>query len=99
MIERDEPVVAKAMLDAGHVALDVRYDEEFEEGHLPGATSIPLPALRHRLAELDPAKPYLVYCKSGGRSAVGTLLLRQRNFHAVSLSTGLRDWPYDTVTD
>jgi rhodanese-related sulfurtransferase len=99
LIERVEPPVAKALLESGHVPLDVRYEEEFEEAHLPGATLIPLPALRHRFAELDPAKHYLVYCKSGGRSAVGTLLLCQRNFHAVSLATGLRDWPFETVAD
>jgi rhodanese-related sulfurtransferase len=98
MIERVAPAVARACLDAGYVALDVRYEEEFEEQHIPGATLVPLPELRHRFAELDPAKNYLVYCKSGGRSAVGTLLLRQRNFHAVSLATGLRDWPYETMT-
>lgn len=97
LIERVEPPVAKAFLDAGYVPLDVRYEEEFEEHHLANATLIPLPELRHRFAELDPKQHYLVYCKSGGRSAVGTLLLRQRNFHAVSLATGLRDWPYEVV--
>jgi rhodanese-related sulfurtransferase len=95
LIDRVEPPIAKAFLDAGYVPLDVRYEEEFEEHHIPNATLIPLPELRHRFAELDPSRHYLVYCKSGGRSAVGTLLLRQRNFHAVSLATGLRDWPYE----
>lgn len=97
MIERVAAPVAKAYIESGYVPLDVRYEDEFEETHIPGAQLVPLPQLRHRLAELDPAKSYLVYCKSGGRSAVGTLLLRQRNFHAVSLATGLRDWPYETT--
>ncbi len=97
LIERVEPPLAKAFLDAGYVPLDVRYEEEFEEHHLANAKLIPLPELRHRFAELDPKQNYLVYCKSGGRSAVGTLLLRQRNFHAVSLATGLREWPYEMI--
>jgi rhodanese-related sulfurtransferase len=77
----------------------VRYEEEYEDGHLPGAQLIPLPELRRRFGELSPTQRYLVYCKSGGRSAVGALLLRQRNFVAVTLGPGLRDWPYETVTD
>lgn len=98
MIERLDPPVARACLDAGYLPLDVRYEEEYEEGHLPGARLIPLPDLRHRFTELDPLRRYLVYCKGGGRSAVATLLLRQRNFNAVSLGSGLREWPYELVT-
>lgn len=99
MIERIDPPIAKAYLEAGYQPLDVRYEEEYEEGHIAGARLVPLPELRHRFAELDPSRRYLVYCKGGGRSAVATLLLRQRNFNAVSLGTGLRGWPYGTVTD
>jgi rhodanese-related sulfurtransferase len=99
MIERIDPPIAKACLEAGYQPLDVRYEEEYEEGHIAGARLVPLPELRHRFAELDPSRRYLVYCKGGGRSAVATLLLRQRNFNAVSLGSGLRGWPYGTVTD
>jgi rhodanese-related sulfurtransferase len=41
--------------------LDVRQPSEYETGHLPGAKLIPLPDLTARMAELDPAKPTVVY--------------------------------------
>ncbi len=99
LIQRVGPPVAHALMESGHIPLDVRYEEEFEDGHMPGCVLVPLHDLRRRVNELDKNQKYLVYCKSGGRSAVGTLLLRQRGFDAVSLDGGLRDWPYDTVTE
>lgn len=41
--------------------LDVRQPSEYQEGHIPGATLIPLPELTDRIGELDPEKPTLVY--------------------------------------
>lgn len=98
MIRRVQPALAKALLDDGHGLLDVRYEEEFEESRIPGCVLVPLHELRRRVTELDPSRPYLVYCKGGSRSAVATLLLRQRGFDAVSIDGGLRDWPFEIVT-
>jgi sulfur-carrier protein adenylyltransferase/sulfurtransferase len=41
--------------------IDVRQPKEYEEEHLPGARLIPLGDLPKRLAELDPAKPTIIY--------------------------------------
>jgi len=41
--------------------LDVRQPSEYQEGHIPGATLIPLPQLSDRINEIDPEKPTLVY--------------------------------------
>ena len=54
-------------LDAYNL-LDVRQPEEYAEGHLPGATLIPLGELPGRLSEIDSSKLTLVYCRSGGRA-------------------------------
>lgn len=94
-IEEVEADVAKSMLDGGHQLIDVRYEEEHEESHIPGARLIPLHELRQRFDELNPAGNYLIYCRSGRRSAVATMLLRQRNIKAFSLKGGLRDWPFE----
>jgi rhodanese-related sulfurtransferase len=93
LVQKVDAGVARAYLDSGYVPLDVRYEEELDDGFLPGAQLIPLHELRKRVGELDPGKSYVTYCKSGGRSAVAALLLKQRNFHVVSLAGGLRDWP------
>lgn len=73
--------------------LDVRQDFEYEEGRLPGATHIPLPELADRLGELDPAKPTLVYCRSGARSLAGANLLAGAGFPGVmSMTGGMSAW-------
>ena len=41
--------------------LDVRQPGEYETAHLPGSKLIPLPELNERIAEIDPAKPTVVY--------------------------------------
>ena len=44
-----------------YTLLDVRQPGEYKTEHIPGAQLVPLPELGSRLAEIDPAKPVLVY--------------------------------------
>jgi rhodanese-related sulfurtransferase len=44
-----------------YTLLDVREPEEYEGGHIPGATLIPLSELPDRVFEIDPQKPVLAY--------------------------------------
>jgi rhodanese-related sulfurtransferase/quercetin dioxygenase-like cupin family protein len=96
MIDEVEPTVAKTMLDAGYRLLDVRYAEENEDSAIPESLLVPLPELRERADELDRDVRWVVYCRSGKRSAVATLLLRQRGLQAVSLRGGINGWPFET---
>jgi len=88
---------AKAILDSARlgqrILLDVRQDFEYAEGHLPGATLIPLPELADRAKELDPALPVVVYCRSGKRSLSGANLLSGLGFRdVVSIQGGILAW-------
>lgn len=74
--------------------LDCRYDVEFEESRIPGALHVPLDRLRELVNTLDRETPYIVYCRSGRRSACAAYLLRERGYHAYSLTGGISDWPY-----
>jgi rhodanese-related sulfurtransferase len=47
--------------DGSYTLLDVREPEEYEQGHIPGATLMPLSELPDRLSEIDPQKPVLAY--------------------------------------
>jgi rhodanese-related sulfurtransferase len=96
-IETVSAVLAKSMLDDGYRLLDVRYEEEFEDEHVPGSILIPLPELRDRFSELNPQVRYLVLCKGGKRAEVATMLLKQRHIKAATIAGGIRDWPYETV--
>lgn len=75
--------------------LDCRYDLEYKASRMPGATQVSLDRLRWDVHQLDPDATYIVYCRSGRRSKAGAFLLRERNIKALSLTGGLRDWPYE----
>ena len=76
-----------------HTLLDVRQDWEYAEAHLPGARHIPLGELAERAGELDPGRPTVVYCRTGGRSAAAAALLAGRGFAQVStLAGGIPAW-------
>jgi len=87
--------VARTMLDNGYRLLDVRFPEEYAENHIANAKLIPLSELSQQLNRLNQKQPYILYCHSGPRSAVATLMLQQHGFEALSLEGGIRDWPYE----
>ncbi|GAB7032951.1 MBL fold metallo-hydrolase [Streptomyces sp. NPDC021749] len=60
--------------------VDVRNPAEYAAGALPGARSIPLATLPDRITELDPARPVILYCRSGNRSVIAAALLEARGF-------------------
>lgn len=75
------------------LVLDVRGRVEWAEGHVPGATLIPLAELPDRLAELPKDRPVAVHCQGGGRSAIAASLLQSRGFRSVAnVSGGFGAW-------
>ncbi|MCY3412472.1 MAG: rhodanese-like domain-containing protein [Candidatus Heimdallarchaeota archaeon] len=86
---------AKAMIEEGDVfILDVRSQSEYDEGHIDGATLIPVDELEDRLDEL-PAKDakILVYCRSGSRSATASGILDDFDFTNVyNMLGGYIEW-------
>jgi glyoxylase-like metal-dependent hydrolase (beta-lactamase superfamily II)/rhodanese-related sulfurtransferase len=77
----------------GAQILDVRNPSEQLDGTIPGASSVPLPALLERAGSLDPARPTLVYCAGGHRSSVAASLLRSRGMADVAdLRGGFDAW-------
>ena len=63
--------------DGGLQLLDVRDQEEWDAGHIPGSVHRPYHDVRALPDELDPAEPVAVICGSGQRSAVGASLLQR----------------------
>lgn len=74
--------------------LDVRPEDEFALGHLPGALNVPLSLLEARLAELDPTQEVIAYCR--GPYCVlayeATATLRVRGFSVRRLEDGFPEW-------
>jgi len=72
----------------GAVWLDVRFPDERRQGFFEGSINIPLSALRLQAGKLPRATPYIVYCDTGSRSAVGAFLLSERGFDVHYLAGG-----------
>ncbi|HEY9035416.1 MAG TPA: cyclic nucleotide-binding domain-containing protein [Pseudomonadales bacterium] len=85
---------ARQRVETGALWVDVRTQDEFEAGHVPGAFHLPLGLLRLKLRLLDPNRSCIVYCNSGRRSAIAEHLLREAGFAQVAaLKNGFEGFP------
>jgi phage shock protein E len=80
------------------VLIDVRENDEFRDGHIPGARGIGRGVLEFHIAEEvpDTQAPIVLYCRGGNRSALAALSLQQMGYARVaSMSGGFREWTQD----
>lgn len=83
---------ARELVANGALLLDVRTPDEFREHHLPVAVNIPVQELGRRLSELGPkARPVVVHCRSGARSAAAAQLLRREGYEVHDIG-GIGNW-------
>ena len=94
---------AKEMMakDDGHVIVDVRREDEYAEGHIPGAILIPNESI-----DVDPPEALpdfdqiiLVYCRSGRRSKEASQKLADMGYSQVYEFGGIIDWTGDIEKD
>jgi rhodanese-related sulfurtransferase len=66
--------------------IDVRTPEEFAAGHLDGAINMNVQddAFATQIATLDSSNKYIVYCRSGNRSAVATALMNDAGISQIT---------------
>lgn len=77
--------------------IDCRYDMEYDDCHIAGATLIPLHEFRERIGGLDRNAVHLIYCRSGRRSKAAAFLMQERNIQGISIKGGIKAWPYELV--
>lgn len=79
------------MSTSSTLVIDVRSEAEHATTALVGAVNVPLPLLAARIVEYapDPSTPIVLYCASGGRSAMGCQMLRSLGYTDVSDAGGL----------
>ena len=90
-VSADEAV---ELIAAGeHTIIDVRSPAEFAESRLVGAINIDVNGadFADRIAELDPEEPYLVYCRSGNRSAQAASQMEDIDIEDIADAGGLAD--------
>ena len=94
---------AKEMMekDDGHVVVDVRRQDEYDAGHIPGAILIPNESIgTERPEELpDPDQIILVYCRSGNRSKQAAQKLFDMGYRNIYEFGGITDWTGEIVTE
>jgi sulfur-carrier protein adenylyltransferase/sulfurtransferase len=95
-IEEVDASRVRELIDSGEpFVLDVREQDEWDEGHVPGAIHIPRGNLESRVerAEPDRSRPIVVYCAAGNRSAFAAKTLEELGYEdVVSLAGGFTDW-------
>ena len=72
--------------------IDVRELDEVESGHIPGIIHIPLGLLEFRMHELNKNEPYVIVCRSGGRSGNATRFLESQGFDVSNMVGGMLAW-------
>ena len=90
---------AKEMMDSQEVLiLDVREQDEYDSGHIPGAVLLPVGSITEEsAAEVIPKKDatVLVYCRSGNRSKTAAKALAELGYTGIYEFGGITTWPYE----
>ena len=90
---------AKEMMDTQEViVLDVREQNEYDSGHIPGAVLLPVGTIdENTAAAVIPEKDstVLVYCRSGNRSKTASSALAELGYTAIYEFGGINTWPYE----
>ena len=89
--EVDVEALAGAM-EAGARVVDVRTEDEYIGGHVPGAALLPLHELDERHAELPTDEPVYVICQVGARSAAAVQALNRAGYQTVNVAGGTTAW-------
>ncbi len=83
---------ARVLVRDGAALLDVRESAEWNAGHAPQATHLPLSRIAEAGRKLNQGRRVVVVCRSGNRSRSATKRLRAMGYDAVNLSGGMRAW-------
>ena len=90
---------AKEIMDSeeGYIILDARTQEEYDEGHIPGAIVISHEEIVEKAEEVltDKNQLILVYCRSGRRSKIAAEALLELGYTNIKEFGGIIDWPYE----
>lgn len=93
--EEAKAIIEKNQGNTNFVILDVRTPQEFQSGHIKGAINIDFyaPDFPQKLDKLDKGKVYVVYCRSGNRSAKTVALMKTQGFQTVyEIRGGVKAW-------
>ncbi|MRG85232.1 rhodanese-like domain-containing protein [Salinibacillus xinjiangensis] len=80
-----------------YTIIDVRENEEVEQGMIEGAKHIPLQQIPESLDQLDKEKEYVMVCRSGRRSYNASLYLQEHGYKVRNMVGGMLNWSGEVV--
>ena len=90
---------AKQIMDSeeGYIILDVRTQDAYDQGHIPGAIVISHEEIEEKAEKvlMDKEQLILVYCRSGRRSKLAAEALVELGYTKIKEFGGIIDWPYE----
>lgn len=83
--------------EEGYIILDVRTQEEYDQGRIPGAIVISHEEIAEKAEDVltDKEQLILVYCRSGRRSKIAAEALVELGYTNIKEFGGIIDWPYE----
>ena len=93
MIDQISVADLKAALDSGigHL-IDVREQQEYDSGRIPGAQLIPMSVVGLRADEFKSSEPVYVVCRTGNRSSQVVIWLASQGIHTINVQGGTQMW-------
>lgn len=89
---------AKNIIDTSNdeIIIDVRWKDEYEDGHIKDSILIPLDTLENTIEDIVKNKDsqILVYCRSGRRSAEASKIIKSLSYNNIYDFGGIIDWKY-----
>lgn len=81
-------------LKSDEALLDVRTETEYQQGHIAGAINFDIssPTIMQDIDNLDQSKTYIVYCRSGGRSQLASMIMKQEGLKVINSQVGIIHW-------
>ena len=86
------------MAEQAVIILDVREQDEYDSGHIPGAVLLPVGTIDEDTAAAvipEPDSVVLVYCRSGNRSKTASAVLAELGYTRIYEFGGITTWPYE----
>lgn len=85
--------------DEDFILVDVRTQEEYDEGHIIGSILIPVDVIKDQAEQIltDKESKIIIYCRTGNRSQTAGEILKDLGYKSIYDLGGIVDWPYETV--
>jgi phage shock protein E len=89
--ESERAITAWQWIEQGATIIDVRTPEEYANKHIDNAQNLPLQSISSHLITLDKSATYVVYCRSGNRSAQALQIMKKSGFNLVHNGGGISE--------